>query len=421
MKFCLSFPSFGTGVRALALAAAVLGAAAAAVAQPYDLLLKGGHVIDARNNLDAPRDVAIAGRRVAAVAPSIAPDQAKQVVDVSGLYVAPGFIDLHAHVYTSARENSVWADGSLKAGVTTVVSAGDAGWRTFDHFKKTVILRSRSRVLAFLNIAGGGMGPPENNLDDLSPQATADFIAQNRDLIVGIKTAHWRSPTWDSVERSLEAGRLADVPVMVDFGTFFPESRPFEELVGQRLRPGDIYTHLYLPAVPMLDADGRLRPYLLQAQRRGVIFDAGHGKGSFAYWQAVPATRDGFWPNTISTDVHKGCINAGMKDMANVMSKFLNLGLPLREVIARSTWAPAQAIRWPGLGHISVGAAADIAVFNVRTGEFGFFDVHGGVRPGDRLIEVELTLREGAVVWDLNGRSMPPWQSISKDPPYTYK
>jgi len=420
MKSRSLLPSFCPVVWPLAFAAAVLGAATA-VAQPYDLLLKGGHVIDAKNNLDAPRDVAIAGRRVVAVSASIAPDQAKQVVDVSGLYVAPGFIDLHAHVYTSGRDNGVWADSSLRAGVTTVVSAGDAGWRNFDDFKKTIILRSQTRVLAFLNIAGGGMGGAENKLEDLSPQATADFIAKNRDLIVGIKTAHWRFPTWDTVELSLEAGRLADVPIMVDFGTFFPQSRPFEELVGKRLRPGDIYTHLYLPAVPMLDAEGRLRPYLLEAQRRGVIFDAGHGKGSFAYWQAVPATRDGFWPNTISTDVHKGSANAGMKDMANVMSKFLNLGLPLPEVIARSTWAPAQAIRRPALGHLSVGTGADIAVFGVRTGKFGFFDVHGGARSGDRLIEVELTLRDGAVVWDLNARSMPPWQSISKDPPYTYK
>lgn len=400
--------------------------AVALPAQEYDLLLKGGHLIDPKNQIDAPRDIALAGGRVAAVSANLDRGRAREVIDVSGLYVAPGFIDLHAHVFTGFDSKmvtggglkSMWADGfTLRAGVTTAVDAGSSGWRNFPAFRETIIERSVTRVLAFLSIVGHGNNRTQQDLTDMDPRLTADHILRHRDVLVGVKTAHWRAPTWDAVQRALEAGRLAEVPIMVDFGTFFPQ-RPFEELVGKVLRPGDIYTHLYLPAVPMLDERGRLRPYLLEAQRRGVIFDAGHGQGSFAYRLAVPATRDGFWPNSISTDIHAGNINRGMKDMANVMSKFLNLGLPLPEVVARSTWAPARIISREDLGHLSVGAGADIAVFGVRTGKFGFYDIYGGRASGDRKIECELTLRDGAVVWDLNGISMDPWESLPPDAPY---
>ena len=386
--------------------------------QPYDLLLKGGHLIDPRNRIDAPRDVAIADGRIAEVASTIASGKAKQVIDVSGLFVAPGFIDIHAHVFDNDRRNAVWVDGyTLRAGVTTAVDAGSQGWRGFVFAKETVIERAQTRVLAFLNIAAGGIGPSEYELDNLDPVKAAQCVEEHRDLIVGIKTAHWKAATWHAVERALEAGRLTNLPIMVDFGIFLPQ-RPFEELVGSRLRPGDIYTHLFLPPVPMLDAQGRLRPYLQKAQGRGVIFDVGHGQGSFAYRQAVPAIRDGFRPNTISTDIHKGNINRGMKEMATVMSKFLNLGLSLPEVIEYSTWAPARAIRRSEFGHLTVGTGADVAVFNVRRGKFGFYDIYGGRADGNQKIECELTLRDGAVVWDLNGRSMPPWQDLPKDAPY---
>lgn len=393
----------------------------AATPLPYDLLLKGGHLIDPKNQIDAPRDIAIRRGRVAAVAVNIAPDQARKVIDVSGLQVAPGFIDLHTHVFTGVDPrkvaggglHSLWPDGfTLRSGVTTAVDAGSSGWRSFDSFNEGVIKQAETRILAFLNIIGNGMSRNEQDLGDADPEQAAKYIRQHPGVIVGVKTAHWRAPTWDIVDRALEAGRLADVPIMVDFGTFFSQQRPFEELVGKRLRPGDIYTHLYLPAVPMLDSEGRLRPYLLEAQRRGVIFDSGHGQGSFVYRLAAPATRDGFWPNSISTDIHAGNINRGMKDMATVMSKFLNLGLALPEVIARSTWAPAQIIKRTDLGHLSVGAPADIAVFTVRSGKFGFYDIQGGRATGDRKIECELTLREGAVVWDLNGISMVAWQAL---------
>lgn len=392
---------------------------AAALAQPqYDLLLKGGHVIDPRNRISAVRDVAIKDGRIAAVSANIPASAAARTVNAAGLYVVPGLVDIHVHVFAGtgepdsyAGDNSVYPDGfTFRAGVTTVADAGCAGWRNFPDFKERIINRSRTRVLAFLNIVGRGMrgGAIEQDLDDMDAKTTAEHALRNKDIVVGIKTAHYAGPEWLPVERAVEAGTLANMPVMVDFGIFKPE-RPFQDLVLKKLRPGDIYTHQYLSRVPMLDDEGRVRPYLFEARKRGVIFDVGHGGGSFLFRQAVPAMRQGFIPDSISTDLHIGSMNAGMKDMLNVMSKFLNMGMALDDVILRSTWNPAREIRREELGHLSPGAPADVAVLRLRTGEFGFVDVGGGRLRGDRKLECELTLRDGRVVWDLNGITRPDW------------
>jgi dihydroorotase len=237
------------------------------------------------------------------------------------------------------------------------------------------------------------------------------MVTANRDRIVGIKTAHYDGPEWVAVERAVQAGTLANVPVMVDFGTFRKE-RPFQELVLEKLRPGDIYTHLYLSSVPMLDAKGKVQPFLFEARKRGVLFDTGHGQGSFLFRQAVPAIQQGFLPDTISTDSHIGSINAGMKDLATVMSKFLNIGVPLEQVIARSTWAPARAIRHEELGHLSVGAIADVVVFRVEKGDFGFVDVYKARMRGTQRLVCELTLRDGKVAWELNGITRESWDKL---------
>jgi dihydroorotase len=300
-----------------------------------------------------------------------------------------------------------------RAGVTTVVDAGGAGWRNFDQFKRQVIDRSLTRVLSFINIVGSGMkgGPFEQDLADMNASLTVMRIREHPKVIVGIKTAHYRGPEWDPVDRAVEAGKQAEVPVMVDFGTFRAE-RPFEDLVLKHLRPGDIYTHTFLGAVPMLDQAGKIRPYLFDAQKRGIIFDVGHGSGSFWYSQAEPATTQGFWPDTISTDLHAESMVRGMKDMANVMSKLLNLGMSLQDVIARSTWKPAQVIKRTDLGHLSVGAPADVTVLRLHRGTFGFIDVRGGRKDGTQKLEAELTVREGRVVWDLNGISNVNWRDL---------
>ena len=305
-------------------------------AQPYDLLLKGGHLLDPKNEINARMDVAIAGGKVARVDEDLPTSRAKKTIDVSGLYVTPGFVDLHTHIVigsglkgTLPVEQNVYVDShTLRSGVTTAVDAGTSGWRDFP-----------------------------------------------------------------------------------DFGAFRPE-RPFEEMVLDKLRPGDMYTHTYHGSVPMLDDTGKVREYLFQARKRGVKFDVGHGAGSFWWRQAVPAVKQGFLPDSISTDLHVISMNQGMKDMTNVMSKFLNLGVPLYEVVKRSTIHPALQIKRPELGHLTVGAVADIAVLRMEEGRFGFLDVRNARLDGTKRLRCELTLREGHVVWDLNGLAGEDWKSF---------
>jgi dihydroorotase len=285
-----------------------------AVAQPrYDLVLKGGHLVDAKNNISAVRDVAISRGRIAAVAANIPAADARQSIDVSDLYVTPGLVDIHTHVFAASMsreylgENCVRPDGfTFRSGVTTVVDAGSSGWRNFGVFRDEIINKSKTRVFAMLNIVGSGMGgrpDVEQNTKDMEPERTAEVARRNGDVVVGIKVAHYAGPEWIAVDRGVQAGELAHIPVMVDFATFRPE-RPFQDLVLKHLRPGDIYTHTYLSAVPMLNDQGRVLPYLFEAKKRGIIFDVGHGGGSFSWRQAIPAVKQGFLPDSISTDLH---------------------------------------------------------------------------------------------------------------------
>ena len=386
----------------------------------YDLLLKGGHVIDPKNSINQPMDVAIAGSKIARVAENISPTEAKQTVDVAGFYVTPGLIDIHVHVYTGTGnkdsytgDRSVYPDGfTFRSGVTTVVDAGSSGWTNFPDFKSRVIDISKTRVLALLNIVGKGMAGRqkiEQDMTDMDPEATAKRAKEYPGVVVGIKSAHFAGPEWTSVDSAVAAGKIADLPVMIDFGTFRKE-RPFQELVLDHLRPGDIYTHGYKQQVPYLDDKGKLLPYLWQARKRGVKFDIGHGGGSFSWKNGVPAIRQGFVPDSISTDLHIGSMNDGMKNMLNVMSKVLNLGVPLADVIKMSTLNPANQMKQSQLGHLSEGAGADIAVLRVDHGRFGLVDAQGSRFDATKLLECELTLRDGQVVWDLNGRTSPDWR-----------
>jgi dihydroorotase len=393
-------------------------------AQEYDLLIKNGHLIDARNKLDQPMDVAVRDGKIADVAAQIPEEKAEMVVDATGMYVVPGLIDMHVHVfhgtnqeqYISNSFTSLPPDGfTFRYGVTTVVDAGSSGWRNFKTFREQTIDNSKTRVLAFLNIVGPGMkgGAFEQNLGDMDPKLTSIVARQNSDVIVGIKLAHYSGNDWTPLDRTVEAGVQADLPVMIDFGGSIPELS-IETLLLEKLRPGDIYAHCYAHVrgrMPVVDENGKVRPCVTEAQENGVLFEVGHGGGSFVFEQALPALDQGFLPNMISTDLHTGSMNAGMKDMLNVMSKFLNMGVPIEEVIARSTWMPAVHINREELGHLSVGAGADIALLNLREGDFGFTDVRGWKIKGDKKLECELTVREGNVVWDLNGISMKEWQT----------
>jgi dihydroorotase len=393
--------------------------AGAGFAQQYDLLLKGGHVIDPRNSVDAVRDVAIKGDRVAAVAANIPAAQAAKVIDVAGLYVTPGLIDIHAHVYAGPRagttnggQSSFYPDHlSFRTGVTTMVDPGSSGWRDFPDFRRTIIERARTRVLAMLNIAGIGIlaYELEQNVNDLNPELTAKMARENKDVVVGIKSAHWWAPNFISVERAVEAGKLANVPVMVDFGYFLPD-RPYSRMVTEILRPGDMSTHCFRWPAPLLDANGKPAEFLMQARKRGVKFDVGHGGGSFHFRLAEPLVTAGFYPDSISTDMHTQSMNHAMQDMPTTMSKFLAMGMPLVEVIRASTANPAAQVLRPELGHIGVGDEADIAVFRLEKGKFGFADVIGGRIDGDQRLLCELTLRSGRIVFDLNSRVAVPWR-----------
>jgi dihydroorotase len=384
--------------------------------QTLDLLIKNGHVIDPKNNIDAVMDVAITGNKISEVAAKIL-KAAKKTIDATGLYVVPGLIDIHGHHYFGTEQDNYLSDSyaalppdgfTFRAGVTTVVDAGGAGWRNFLDFKNQAFANSKTRMFAFLNIVGAGMsgGAYEQNLADMDPKLTAMVAKQYPDQIVGIKLAHYMSSEWAPTERAVKAGELAGIPVMIDFGAADPVLS-WETLLLEKLRPGDIVTHCYGQTKGRMHVveNGKVQPYATAAQKRGIIFDVGHGGGSFMYEQAVPAIKQGLKPNSISTDLHTGSMNGGMKDMTNVMSKLLNIGMTLNEVIACSTWNPAQEINRKELGHLTVGALADVALLSLEKGTFGFVDVGGNKMMGDKKLVAQLTVLNGDVVWDLNGLS----------------
>ena len=392
-------------------------------AQSYDFVIKGGHIIDPVNNIDKVMDLAIKEGKIAAIKKNIPDAQAKKVIDASGLIVSPGLIDMHTHNFFGTEHNRYLAnsyqavppDGfTFRAGVTTVVDAGSPGWKNFDLYKSQIINPSKTRVLTFLNIVGEGMsgGAREQNIEDMNPKTTAIVAKQNKDHVVGVKLAHFMGYDWTPTELAVEAGKLASMPVMIDFGGSNPEL-PLDKLLLEKLRPGDILTHAYAHVngrTPIVGENGKVRDYVFEAQKRGIVFDVGHGGGSFIFKQAIPAVQQGFKPNVISTDLHTGSMNGGMKNINNVMSKFLNMGLSIQEVIATTTSKPAQYIQRKDLGHLSVGAEADVAILNIRKGDFGFIDTRGKRMKGKQKIECELTLRAGNVVYDLNGLASNDWK-----------
>lgn len=390
-------------------------------AQQYAIVIKGGHVIDAKNNIDAVMDVAIEDGKIVAVEKNIDTSKGRQVVEARGLYVVPGLIDLHGHVFYGTEADHAYSNGrsaippdgfTFRVGVTTIVDAGGAGWRSFPVFKENVIDVAQTRVLAFLNIVGEGMrgGVYEQNTTDMDPKMAAGVARRYRDHIVGFKVAHYSGPEWTPVDNAVKAGQAANIPVMIDFGGNNPPLS-IQSLFFEHLRPGDIYTHAFAQLgsrEAIVDvSNNTVKPFVWEAQKRGIVFDVGYGGISFSYSQAIPAVKSRFYPNTISTDIHIGSMNGSMKDMLSVMSKFLQMGMDLPAVIRASTWTPAQVIHREELGHLSPGAGADVAILNLREGDFGFFDYTGFKVKGNRKLECEMTIRDGRIVYDLNGRANP--------------
>lgn len=374
--------------------------------------------MDPRNGIDAPMDVAIKGDEIVRVGPHLSADDARKAVDVTGFYVVPGLIDVHAHVFVGDRPRAFAAgfssvspdDFTLRSGVTTIVDAGTSGWRNFPNFKEQVIDRSTTRVLAFLNIVGHGMWDDDHNheLGDMDPARTSSVMREYPEIIVGTKVGHFEAEMWDPIERALEAAAATESPLLLE--CHLPELE-LEQLLA-RMRPGDIFTHAFGAVddrASVLDDGGRVRDYVLDARDRGILFDVGHGGGSFHFSQAAPALEQGLAPNTFGTDLHRGSMNAGMKDMLNIMSKYLNMGMSLHDVVEGATWSAAKAIRREDLGHLGEGAIADVAVLDVMDGRFGFVDAGGFRMNGDKKLEAELTVRGGRIVWDLNGLSASKW------------
>jgi dihydroorotase len=409
-----------------ALAVLTASYASAQTTYEFDFLIKGGHVIDARNSLSAVRDVAIKDGKIASVAASIAASRALKTVDASGLHITPGLIDIHVHMYPGAKKNdyaggdwSIYPDGfTLRSCVTTVADAGSSGWRNFEDFKSRIIDQSKTRVTAFLNIVGAGMGSGriEQNLADMEVQPTLDMVLKHKGQIVGIKSAHFNGPEWTPYEKALEVGRAAKVPVIVDFGGNVKAGRSLYDLLNKYFRPGDIYTHMYGGRRGEQDPETRgPSKAMLDGRKRGVLFDVGHGGSSFRWATAAPLMKAGFVPDSISTDIHTASMNAGMKDMLNVMGKFLAMGMSLDEVIRRSTWNPAKEIQLEQLGHLSVGAPGDVAVLRLEKGRFGFLDPTGGRMDSTQRLACEMTLRDGKVVYDLNGMTGVKWDPSAPD------
>lgn len=399
----------------------------------YDLLIKGGHVIDPANHLDAAMDVAVSGGKIAAVEKDIPAATAGKVVDASGLYVTPGLIDIHFHIGNGgaplnwfdpeARYHEgplgIPADIAFESGVTTIVDAGTSGAETFLQEKEWVIDHAKVRVLAFLNIVANGMsGGLEQTVDQMDPKRCADTIKKFPDLIVGVKTAHyWTEAPWDgehtpwaAVDRAIECAQSTNRPVMFDF---WPRpDRTYADLILIKARSGDIHTHVFAQQFPIILPDGKLNPLMVEARQRGVIFDVGHGAGSFWFRNAVPAVKQGFLPDSMSTDLHTG--NYTILSLDEVISKFRAMGVPLDDLIRRSTVNPASEIHRPDLGTLSVGKEADIAVLEELHGHFGYIDCGFARMDGNVRIIARMTVRAGHIVYDPSGLSMVQWEKARK-------
>jgi len=362
----------------------------------FDLILRGGRVIDPSQKLDATTDVAFAGGKVAAIGAELRAGAQTEVRDVAGLIVTPGLIDLHTHVYWGGTSLGIDAEEFCRtSGVTTSVDTGSAGPGNFAGFRKHVIEPSQVRILAYLHVSHAGifgfsnrvMVGESEELRLMDPISAAEVAEANRDLIVGIKVRVGRHSSGTSgivpLEIALEVAEQVGMPLMCHIDHPPPT---YEEVVA-RLRPGDVLTHAFRPFPnTATTAQGTVKRVVLEARDRGVLFDIGHGKGSFAFKTARAMLANGFYPDTISSDVHALCINGPAFDQVTTMSKFLCMGMPLADVVEASTLNAAMALRRPELGSLKPGSVGDATLVAVEEGRFDYVDVVGEHMTGDRKI-----------------------------------
>ena len=370
---------------------------------PFDLVLRGGRVVDPSQKLDAVTDVAFSGGKVAMVGNALKVDPGTDVRDVSGYIVTPGLIDLHTHVYWGGTSIGIDAEEFCRtSGVTTAIDTGSAGPGNFAGFRKHVIEPSQVRILAYLHVSHAGvygyshrvMVGESEEIRLMNPIDAVEVADANRDLIVGIKVRVGRNSSGTSgivpLQIALEAANEVGMPLMCHIDHPPPS---YEEVVSL-LRPGDVLTHAFRPFPNSpATAQGTVKKVVLEARERGVFFDIGHGKGSFAFKTARAMLANGFYPDTISSDVHILCINGPAFDQVTTMSKFLCMGMPLSDVVAASTVNAAMALRRPELGSLKPGSVGDATLISIQDGKFDYVDVVGEHLTGDRKI-----VSEGVVI-----------------------
>ncbi len=371
----------------------------------YDLILRNGRVIDPSQGLDAVLDVGFAGGKAAGVGRDLKAGPATEVRDIGGHIVTPGLIDLHTHVYWGGTSLGIDADDFCRlSGVTTSVDTGSAGPGNFAGFRKHVIERSETRILAYLHVSFAGifafskthMIGESKMIELMAPREAVEVADKNRDVIVGIKVRVGLHASGDQGTAPLDiALQVADevgLPLMCHIDHPPPS---YEEVIGM-LRPGDVLTHAFRPFPNSpVTAQGKIKPAVLEARARGVLFDIGHGKGSFAFKTARAMLANGFMPDTISSDVHALCIDGPAFDQVTTMSKFLCMGVPLAEVIKQSTVNAAMALKRPELGSLRPGSAGDATILSIPEGAFDYVDVLGEHMTGDRKIVAEGTVVGG--------------------------
>ena len=371
---------------------------------PYDLLLKGGTVVDPAQGLNAACDVAIENGRIAALEPSIPAESAQRVIDVSGTYVTPGLVDLHVHAYWGSTYWGIDVDPvAARTGVITSVDAGSAGAYTWRGFRRFHVERVRSRLVAYLNISSIGLTHQtyeHANLYYDDVDLAVQTAAENRDVIVGIKVRLDHNTIGHNgivpMDRARAAADALGLPVMVHIGVAPP---PLQEIVA-RMRPGDVLTHCFTGhSNRIIDKDEKIRDDVKRAWDAGIILDVGHGAGSFSYPVAEAMVRQGLLPDCISTDIHVASIRGPMYDMPTTLSKFLNLGMSIYEVVERATINPARAIhRADRLGSLEIGREADVAVFELVEGNFEFKDVDLVARRGTKRLYCRLSIKGGQIL-----------------------
>lgn len=390
-----------------------------------DILLRGGRVIDPANGISQTADVAVKDGKILAVGENLTANALK-TMDVFGCYVTPGLIDMHCHCYPFfpiAHDSlpTIHPDAHMfQNGVTTAVDAGTCGWRDFPIFKEEIIDKAEVRVLAFVNIADGGMVHMDTEQESkyFHPALVAEIATTYNDTVVGIKSAHYwvgkpfdaAHTPWASVDAMVEAGEMCNKPCMADVQPTLPE-RNYPDLILKHLRPGDIHTHVYAQQFPILDENGCVNDFMFAARERGVRFDLAHGAGSFWFRNAVPALVHGFAPDTLSTDLYIDNVAGPVIGLNHVMSKYLNMGMPLEDVIRRVTVNPAEVLHHHELGTLTPGACADIAVLHTIDGPVHFADSGHARMAGNVRIECIGTLRAGRIVYNPFAFSLPDWQT----------